>query len=457
MQHARQSNDRSTADLSRATAAFPLALEIQLAARWPAVLPEETTSQVLAAPLPGRRDAAGRAIMRGSGLVSIVVVTFNNLVFTRMCLESVLAHTADRDYEIVVVDNGSTDGTPDYLRALARRQRRLRVRFNTGNLGFAPANNQGLEQSRGEYLVLLNNDTIVPPGWLGRLIAHLDEPTVGMVGPVTNRAGNEAQIEVPYRTFGELIQFADDYTRGCAGASSEIPMLTMFCVAMRRDLYQRVGPLDERFEVGMFEDDDYALRVRAAGYRVVCAEDVFVHHFGQASIGKLASTGVYGTLFEANRRRFEQKWQTRWQPHSRSPDPRYAELVPRICAAARSSLPPNATVIVISKGDDALLSLDGRPAWHFPRMADGTYAGYYPADSTRAIAQLEKLRAQGGGYLLIPATALWWLEHYPEFDAHLRRYYRPVVWRPDTCLIFSLQRRETDDGACYRPHTKGDA
>jgi GT2 family glycosyltransferase len=89
----------------------------------------------------------------------------------------------------------------------------------------------------------------------------------------------------------------------------------MFCLAMRRDVYERVGPLDERFEVGMFEDDDYALRARHAGYRVVCAEDAFVHHFGEVSFNKLKPSGEYEQLFAANRRRFEEKWGTPWEPH----------------------------------------------------------------------------------------------------------------------------------------------
>jgi len=91
-------------------------------------------------------------------------------------------------------------------------------------------------------------------------------------------------------------------------------MLGMFCVALRRDVLARVGLLDERFGVGMFEDDDYARRVRGLGYRLVCAEDVFVHHFGRSSIKGLDTT-VYDTLFERNRVLYERKWQTVWERH----------------------------------------------------------------------------------------------------------------------------------------------
>jgi GT2 family glycosyltransferase len=96
-------------------------------------------------------------------------------------------------------------------------------------------------------------------------------------------------------------------------------MVAMFCAAMRREVFERIGPLDERYEVGMFEDEDYALRVRRAGYQVVCARDVVVHHAYHASIGRLLPTGEYSRVFRANRRRFEEKWGVSWVPHRSAP------------------------------------------------------------------------------------------------------------------------------------------
>lgn len=246
---------------------------------------------------------------------SIIIVTYNNLALTRLCLQSVFANTEYPNYEVIVIDNNSADGTPDYLRQLAEQEPSLKLILNDGNNGFAKANNQGIEIAGGDYIVLLNNDTVVPSGWLSRLLRHLNDQQVGLVGPMTNFVGNEAKIEVNYKSWLQMESFAHEHTWRQDLRIADIHMLAMFCVAMRREVFEKIGPLDEQFGVGMFEDDDYSVRIRKAGYRVVCAADVFVHHFGQAAFGKLIKTGDYDRIFEENRRLYENKWETVWQPH----------------------------------------------------------------------------------------------------------------------------------------------
>jgi hypothetical protein len=290
-------------------------------------------------------------------------------------------------------------------------------------------------------LVLLNNDTVVPQGWLAGLVRHLEDRAVGAVGPVTNRIGNEAEIDTSYRTYGELEHFARRHALDHAGRAFDIPTPCMFCLAMRRDAFERIGPLDERFEVGLLEDDDYALRVKAAGYRTLCAEDVFVHHFGQASFGELVPTGEYGRLLETNKRRFEEKWGRPWEPYRRRHTRRYTRLAQDLRDLAGALVPAGATVAVVSKGDDDLLDLGpGCTGWHFPRAADGMYAGHYPADAPAAVAHLEELRAEGAQFLLLPATSRWWLSHYAAFGRRLLQCYRVLADEPDVGLLIDLRR-----------------
>jgi GT2 family glycosyltransferase len=120
-------------------------------------------------------------------------------------------------------------------------------------------------------------------------------------------------------------------------------------------------------------------------------------------------------------------------------DEEYSALRYRIREAVRELIPPEEILLVVSKGDAELVDLYGRPAWHFPRQADGRYAGFYPKRSISAIAHLEAMRARGASYLLIPETSRWWLDHYRSFRIHLERRYETVLDDPDSCLIYAIR------------------
>ena len=246
--------------------------------------------------------------------VSVIVLTYNNLAFTQACLHSLEANTHYLDWELILVDNASTDGTRDFLVDYLTRHPRARLVQNEENLGFAAGNNQGLVVAEGEYLVILNNDTYVTPGWLVGLIRHLRrDPSLGLVGPVTNNIGNEAKIDIHYTDMTEMQKAAWAYTSRHAGKELEISTVAFFCVAISRAAYTKVGGLDERFGLGFFEDDDYCQRVRQAEFRIAVAEDVFIHHHLSASFDLLDEERRQA-LFERNRALYEDKWGP-WVPH----------------------------------------------------------------------------------------------------------------------------------------------
>jgi GT2 family glycosyltransferase/glycosyltransferase involved in cell wall biosynthesis/polysaccharide pyruvyl transferase WcaK-like protein len=260
-----------------------------------------------------------KAIRTAFPLVSILMVTHNSAEYVPLCLNALLRCTSYPAYEVIVVDNGSRDGTPELLEGFASRDPRVRVIRNEYNLGFAGGNNQAAGAAGGEYLIMLNVDTIPTPGWVERLMRHAaGKPETGLVVPVTNAIGNEAKIRVPYRNAAEMERFAVSLAAERMGQSLELTVGPLFCAFVPRAVWERVGPLDERFKVGMFEDDDFSLRVRNAGLRIVAAEDCFVHHFGGGSFSKLAPD-QYQEVFATNKRLFEEKWGITWAPHRYRP------------------------------------------------------------------------------------------------------------------------------------------
>jgi GT2 family glycosyltransferase len=415
--------------------AIPRGTVLTPVSRRPLRLPDPTVRAAMRRPIPRMVGPAP-----AQPPASVVVVTRDNLAFTRLCMASLLANTLHPEYEVVVVDNGSRDGTAPYLADLGSGHARVRVVLNGHNAGFPAACNQGIAIARADHLVLLNNDTMVPPGWLARLVAHLGDPDVALVGPLTNRIGTDAEVTAGYRTWGEFLGFAARRARDHAGESSETLVLALFCAGLRREVYEQLGPLDEAFGVGLLEDDDYSARAREAGYRLCRAEDVVVHHFGEASFGKLIPQGEYMRVLRRNQQLFAEKWGTAWQPYIRRRNEAYTSLRRRLRELVEASVPPDSTVAVVSRGDDELLRFERRRGVHFPQSENGRrYAGHYPADSDAAVAQLQELRASGANFLCIPQGSAWWLDHYGGLRAHLEERCRRVAAKPGVGTIFELK------------------
>ncbi|HEX4340977.1 MAG TPA: glycosyltransferase family 2 protein [Polyangiaceae bacterium] len=259
------------------------------------------------------RDAPGRPGFAPFPRVSVVVPTFDGGALVSGAVRALLRNTPWPGLELIVVDNGSHDGTRVLLATHARRDGVV-VLSNATNRGFAIATNQGLRHATGEIVVLLNDDTAVGPGWLSRLVAHLEaEPRLGLVCPATNEIGNDARVAVEYRNFDDMERFALGRAFTHAGVRRSLPTVALFCAAARRSTLERLGFLDERYAVGMFEDDDLSRTLEASGLERAVADDAFVHHVGQASFGKLTDA-EYLAIWRANRKRFEEKWGVRWTP-----------------------------------------------------------------------------------------------------------------------------------------------
>lgn len=257
-------------------------------------------------------------------LTSIVILAHNQLDYTKHCVESVFRHTPE-PFELIVVDNGSTDGTGDYLEGRKRDAenrfgdrpgeghsacRRLEILSFGENLGFAEGNNRGIDTARGDYILMLNNDAVVTPGWLGKLIACAEsKPTVGIVGPMTNRISGPQQVAQAHydtRTLEGLESFSGAFSSRNAGRRVPFWRIVGFCMLIKRAVIDRIGGLDPRFGLGNFEDDDFCIRAHLAGFESQIAGDCFVHHFGGRTFD--AAGTHYHEALRRNWEIFKDKW-----------------------------------------------------------------------------------------------------------------------------------------------------
>lgn len=246
--------------------------------------------------------------------VSIIVLTYNNLQINKDCIRSILEETAYGNYELIIVDNASTDGTKEYLSELkAKNISNVKVILNDTNLGFACGNNIGINEASGKYVVLLNNDTVISRGWLTALVKHLENNDgIGMCNPVTNSIGNESKIRAKYTNMQEMREFAYSITgKNMNHLYGDVDRLPLFATIIRKDAIDKVGLLDEEYKIGMFEDDDYAERIKHGGYRIVIADDSFVHHINNGSFSKMQDS-EYRKIFESNKAIYEKKWNKKW-------------------------------------------------------------------------------------------------------------------------------------------------
>jgi GT2 family glycosyltransferase len=234
------------------------------------------------------------------GLTSILIPVLNQLPLLQLALESIERCTPG-PHEVVIVDNGSRPDVREYLAT-----RPVRVIVSPTNRGFAAAVNQLVAAAAGDVLVLMNSDVQVTPGWLEELSATLALPGVGLVGPLTNNCSGSQCVPVDYARTGGPDGVARWLANTRFGAIREVDRLVGFLLAFTRSTAEDVGPWDERFGMGNFEDDDYCLRTRLLGFKCVVVESAFVHHEGGATFR--AERVDYQALIDRNLAIFREKW-----------------------------------------------------------------------------------------------------------------------------------------------------
>ena len=237
---------------------------------------------------------------------SIIIPVFNKLDLTRQCLTTLASATTMPEYEVIVVDNASTDGTAEFLAELGGDVQVIR---NPENYGFAVASNQGAKAARGEFLLFLNNDTIPTEGWLNALVDEVERhPDVAVVGSKllyedgTIQHAGVAFSRIVFLPYHIYRQFPADSPM--VNRRREFQCVTGACMLVRREVFEQVGGFDEGFKNG-FEDVDLCMKIREQGWHIIYRPDSVVYHLESQTPGRKAHE-------RDNARRLLERWAPKW-------------------------------------------------------------------------------------------------------------------------------------------------
>lgn len=228
----------------------------------------------------------------------IIIAVWNQLTFTRDCIESIFKNT-DSPYRLIIIDNASGDETRAYLEALAKGNPLVSLIRNSENTGFIKAMNQGMSVSKAPYVCLLNNDTLVMKDWL-KIMTDIAEghKDIGIVNPSSNNLGQKPLPGEPVELYAENLRKDKD-------KFVELGSAIGFCMLIKREVIDRIGSFDEIYGMGNFEDTDFSRRAVKEGYRCVRACGAYVYHRENTSF-KVMKT--FDEDFKRNREIFECRW-----------------------------------------------------------------------------------------------------------------------------------------------------
>ena len=237
--------------------------------------------------------------------VTIIIPVLNQSLYTFRCLQSILEYTTS-PYEVIVINNGSADDTPQMLEAMEN----IRVIHNQENQGFVAACIQGAEAALGKNLLFLNNDTEVTEGWLESLLEPLTDERVGIVGAKLvypngrlQEAGNIIWQDGSGWNYGR----GDDPDLPAYSYLKEVDYCSGACLLIPRELYRELGGFDTRFEPAYYEDTDLCFTARRQGYKVIYQPEARVIHHEGVTAGTDTATG-YKKYQEINLNKFREKW-----------------------------------------------------------------------------------------------------------------------------------------------------